>query len=151
MGLRIHFHPLVAPPADLEPFPVEMLAALLMEHGVGGGEGALNCILTDDAELAVLNERFRHRPGPTDVLAFPYTPAVDGSFVADIYVSLDRAAVQARERGESVAREVWRLFVHEALHVAGHAHETDAAEEVMSRVQEQWVERVWPQPERPGK
>lgn len=143
MGLRIHFHPLVEPPPELDPFPTETLVALLREEGVTD-EGAIHCILTADPEIASLNRRFRGASGPTDVLTFPYEPEHSDGVLGDIYVSLDRAAAQANERGEPVGREVWRLFVHGALHLAGHDHETAAADRVMRAIQENWVTRAWP-------
>ncbi len=141
MTLRIRFHPSVEPPPELIPFPGRTLAALLRAEG-REEDGEVHCVLTDDAELAALNRRFRDRSGPTDVLTFPYDPPVDG-VLGDIYVSLDRAASQAAERSEPVARETWRLFVHGALHLAGLDHDTPAAERAMRERQEAWVRRVF--------
>ena len=143
MTPRVHFHPLVALPPDLDPFPAPILIELLREEGVTES-GAVNCVLTDDAQVADLNVRFRRRDGPTDVLAFPYHPSESGGVLGDIYVSMDRAASQAEERGEPPGREVWRLFVHGALHLAGRNHDTPAAERVMREIQEIWVDRVFP-------
>lgn len=141
--LRIRFHPSVAPPPDLKPFPGAVLREMLRAEGLAD-RGEVHCVLADDAEMADLNGRFRGRTGPTDVLAFPYDPGATGGVVGDIYVSLDRAREQARERGEPVGREVWRLFVHGALHLAGRDHDSDATERAMRACQEEWVRRVFP-------
>jgi probable rRNA maturation factor len=141
--LEVHFHASVAPPPDLAHFPTEAMTTLLREAG-GPGEGAVHFVLTDDAELAALNERFRGVAGPTDVLAFPYDPAASGGVHGDVYVSLDRAREQAAERGEPAGREVWRLFVHGALHLAGHDHDTPKNDRAMRALQEAWVERAYP-------
>ena len=143
MATRIRFHASVAPPSELDPFPSRELERLLREEGTAGS-GEVHCVLTDDAEMAGLNERFRDKPGPTDVLAFPYDPAEADGALGDVYVSLERAVGQAAERGETVAREVWRLFVHGTLHLAGHEHDTPAGERRMTERQEAWVERVLP-------
>ncbi|MBW3660087.1 MAG: rRNA maturation RNase YbeY [Gemmatimonadetes bacterium] len=145
MPLRALFHASVDPPPDLEPFPVDLLASLLREEGIAD-EGEVNCVLVDDDEIASLNERFHGRVGPTDVLAFPYDPHATEGLHGDIYVSLDRAVEQAEERGEPPAREAWRLFVHGALHLAGHDHQTAAADRVMRERQEAWVELAFPGP-----
>ena len=140
MALAVHLHAIVSLPPDLAPFPARTLTDLLREAGVPD-EGEVHCILTDDAELAELNERFRGRLGPTDVLAFPYDASAGSGVHGDIYVSRDRAREQAAERGEPEGREVWRLFVHGALHLAGRDHDTDEADRVMRAAQEAWVER----------
>ena len=141
--LRIRFHPSVAPPPDLKPFPGAVLREMLRAEGVAD-RGEVHCVLADDAEIGDLNRRFRGKAGPTDVLAFPYDPATTDGVVGDIYVSLDRAREQARERGEPIGREVWRLFVHGALHLAGRDHDSDEADREMRVRQEEWVERVFP-------
>lgn len=143
MTLRIRFHPSVDPPPELIPFPASALRDLLHAEGLTG-RGEVNCVLTDDVELEELNRRFRGRSGPTDVLAFPYDPADSGGVHGDVYVSLDRARAQAAERDEPLEREIWRLFVHGALHLAGRDHDSDESERAMLAAQEEWVERVFP-------
>lgn len=140
MSLRIHFHPLVEPPSELDPFPVQTLASLLAEEGLE--VGTVNCILTNDEDLARLNEQFRAKEGPTDVLAFPYEVDRSGGVIGDIYVSIERAREQATRASESIERELCRLFVHGALHLAGYDHDTDSADRVMREKQEQWVQRA---------
>lgn len=143
MTLRIRFHPSVEPPPDLNPFPAAVLRELLRAEGVAD-RGEIHCVLTGDQEIASLNERYRSRAGPTDVLAFPYDPEASGGVLGDVYVSLDRAREQATDAGEPLGREIWRLFVHGALHLAGRDHDTDESDRAMRALQEEWVERVFP-------
>lgn len=143
MTLRIRFHPSVDPPPELTPFPASALREMLLAEGLADA-GEVNCVLTDDAELESLNRRFRGRAGPTDVLAFPYDAADSGGLIGDVYVSLDRARAQAAERDEPLEREIWRLFVHGSLHLAGRDHDTDESEDAMLAAQEDCVERVFP-------
>ena len=141
--LRIRFHPSVDPPPELKPFPGGVLRALLRAEGIAD-RGEVHCVLAGDAEVADLNHRFRGKAAATDVLAFPYDPAATDGVLGDIYVSLDRAREQAAERDEPIEREVWRLFVHGALHLAGRDHDTDESERAMLETQEEWVERAFP-------
>ena len=141
MRIRVRFHPSVAVPADLKPFPAVRLARLV-ESVWAGVEGEIHCVLTDDADLEDLNRRFRSARAPTDVLAFPYDPATAGGSLGDVYVSLPRAEAQADQRGEPVTREILRLFVHGALHLAGLDHDTPETERAMLATQEEWVARL---------
>jgi probable rRNA maturation factor len=142
MALEVRFHATAPLPPDLNAFPDEALTALLRSEGIPD-EGTIYCVLTNDDELASLNERFRGGIGPTDVLAFPYDPAKTGGIQGDIYVSIDQARTQSSERGELHGREVIRLFAHGALHLAGYDHDTKARDQAMRARQEAWVERLY--------
>ncbi len=81
-------------------------------------------MLADDATLADLNQRFKKRSGPTDVLSFPLD---EEDFLGEVYVSIDRARDQAREYDESEERETKRLVLHGLLHLLGYTHEQMAS------------------------
>jgi probable rRNA maturation factor len=76
--------------------------------------------------IAQLNERYLRHSGPTDVISFgmgrdaPGLPAV-----GDIYICAAVARRNARANGISEKRELSRLVIHGALHVAGHEHPED--------------------------
>ena len=53
--------------------------------------------LVDDEEMAELNQRYRGRPGATDVLSFSYVDEPHtGGVLGEIYVSPDEAARQSQ-------------------------------------------------------
>lgn len=112
------------------------LAALVRAALAGEGlrPGAVAIRLTGDAELRELNRRWRGIDRATDVLSFSYDeggrpagPAVNG----DLVISLDRTRAQARRFRVSPGRELARLVIHGALHLAGHDHHRDAERKVM--------------------
>ena len=72
--------------------------------------------LSDDAELAELNERFLGVAAATDVLAFP---AGEAGRVGDVAISVERAIAQG---GDDAAAELRLLAVHGLLHCLGHDH-----------------------------
>lgn len=76
-------------------------------------------MLTDDETLSDLNERFKKRQGPTDVLAFEFE---EPDFLGEVYVSFDRAHEQASDYGVSEEEEVERLVLHGLLHLLGYTH-----------------------------
>lgn len=94
------------------------------------GAGEVSVLLCDDEEIASLNQRFRGKAGPTDVLSFPdRTEGPDGCLhLGDIAVSLETAARQARGVGWDLDREVKRLLAHGILHLLGYDHEADGGE-----------------------
>ncbi len=96
------------------------------------------CLIANDAEVRRLNRQFRGKNHATDVLSFP--PAEPNGLAGDIAISIDRARMQATERGHSLADELRILMLHGALHLAGMDHETDSGE--MARAESRWRKRL---------
>lgn len=108
-------------------------------------------ILTDDVLLRRLNKQFRNRSGTTDVLSFRYedkkpTGQQPEWTHAEIYISVERARQQARERGHSLSRETVLLALHGLLHLQGHDHLTvpDARRmRAAERPHLRWLQQLW--------
>ncbi|MBW2272818.1 MAG: rRNA maturation RNase YbeY [Deltaproteobacteria bacterium] len=107
------------------------------------GRSELSVALVGDAEIAGLNEQYRGKPEPTDVLSFSLVEGdhsdYRGQLLGDVVISVDTAASQARKRHRSLDEEVARLLIHGVLHLLGHDH---AEAEERRRM---WAEqrRVW--------
>jgi len=73
-------------------------------------------IFVSDDEIKKLNKRWFGKNGPTDVITF----GEKWDEFAEIYISVDTAKRQARERGIKVWQELLRLAVHGLVHVEGY-------------------------------
>lgn len=87
--------------------------------------------IVDDPTIAALNEQYRHKQGPTDVLSFRYDDTT-----AEIVISAPRARAQSAELGHSVAQEAAWLLVHGMLHTLGWDHERSEEEARDQRAKE---------------
>lgn len=107
----------------------------------------------DDKGIQELNNKFRKKDAPTDVLSFPLfdyegesdEPIFDelSHNLGDIVISLERAMAQANEFGHSFEREVAFLVAHSMLHLLGYDHETGEEDEAdMRRRQSDIMERL---------
>jgi probable rRNA maturation factor len=99
---------------------------------------AISCLIADDAEIRRLNRQYRGKNHATDVLSFP--AATPNGLAGDIAISIDRARIQAAERGHSLTDELRILMLHGALHLAGMDHESDSGE--MARAERHWRKRL---------
>lgn len=92
----------------------------------------VSILLADDKTLAKLNETYRGKSGPTDVLSFSQiespTPSPESDCLGDIVVSLERVTAQADVYGVSTGEELLRLVTHGLLHLFGYEHENVEAE-----------------------
>ncbi len=98
-------------------------AALAADASLDATEATVAALFADDDALAALNERFRGRQGPTNVLSFPAD--ADSGFLGDIALSYDRCAAEAEVQDKTFADHVRHLIVHGVLHLIGYDHETD--------------------------
>jgi probable rRNA maturation factor len=101
---------------------------------------AVSVIFVDSRCIRRINRRYLSHDDITDVIAFPLEehPLLEG----EIYVNLDRARQQARERKLSVGNEVTRLVVHGTLHLTGYDDSRPRAAARMHMRQESYVGRL---------
>lgn len=82
--------------------------------------------VVDEAESAALNEAYRGRRGPTNVLSFPFEapPGASTGLLGDLVICAPVVAREAQEQGKP-ARAHWaHMVVHGVLHLLGYDHQT---------------------------
>lgn len=125
--------------------PLELFLARVRRE-LALGEADLTVCLVSDAEIARMNQAFRKKKGPTDVLSFPAIerrrPAIlrspgsrkihhkrrgprTLSFLGDIAIAPAVARRNAKEFGRTLPGELQILILHGILHLLGYDHETD--------------------------
>lgn len=92
-------------------------------------EGDLNIILTNDEEITSLNEKYRHKDGPTDILSFEY--GLQETVIGDIVISLDTIEEQAIDLEETFHEELIYILIHGVLHILGYDHVDDDDARIM--------------------
>ncbi|HEX6996527.1 MAG TPA: rRNA maturation RNase YbeY [Gammaproteobacteria bacterium] len=92
-----------------------------------GAARALTVRIVGEEESAALNERYRGRPGPTNVLAFPADPAAaaleaGAAPLGDLVICAPVVAREAAEQGKALEAHWAHMVVHGALHLLGYDH-----------------------------
>lgn len=88
----------------------------------------LSLVFCNDVFIQQLNNDYRQKNEPTDVLSFPievknFNPCITP--IGDIIISIDRATVQANEMQHTLILEIVILLIHGLLHLNGQTHEND--------------------------
>ena len=100
----------------------------------------VSILLTDDAEIQVLNRQYRHIDRPTDVLAFAMREGFGGDLnpqlLGDLVISVPTAQRQSTVHGHSLDIELAILTIHGTLHLLGYDHQTPEEAEIMFEKQE---------------
>jgi probable rRNA maturation factor len=135
---------------DVGPFPLRELAGFVIEQEGKPANTEASISFVDDSEIARLNETYRQKQGPTDVLSFECDGCDDGFDdseallgnsdgedaaipfeLGDIVIATDVAKRQTREFGTTLQEEVELLLTHGLLHLCGYDHIEDDEAEIM--------------------
>jgi probable rRNA maturation factor len=113
-------------------------------------EGEVALLLTSDEELAELNQRYRGKAGPTNVLSFP-AAASARPHLGDVAVAHGVCLREAAQQGKRLEHHLMHLVAHGVLHLVGYDHETDAEAETMEALERQVLQGLGaPDPYRPA-
>ena len=92
-------------------------------------------MLTNDAQMAVLNQQFRQKAVPTNVLSFP--DHQDDHYLGDIAIGYDIMTTEATATDTPVVDHFLHLLVHGILQLLGFDHMDDAEAHVMETAEKQ--------------
>ncbi len=92
--------------------------------------GELTVLLASDERLCALNQRYRGKAKPTNVLSFPARPQNDG-YLGDIALAFGVAEREAAAGRKRLTDHAAHLIVHGVLHLLGYDHETARDARVM--------------------
>ena len=122
--------------------PLELfLRRVKRELGLNQSEVTV-CLVSDKA-MAQLNQSFRKKKGPTDVLSFPAVVrkrplrvrrkssaanSATREWLGDVAISPATARRYAKNYGRDLPSELRALILHGVLHLLGYDHETDRGE-----------------------
>lgn len=93
--------------------------------------------IVDEQESADLNQRFRHKAGPTNVLSFPFEPppGVREAHLGDLVICAQVVRREAAEQGKPEADHWAHMLVHGVLHLLGYDHQDEAEAERMESLE----------------
>ena len=151
---------LAVEPDDISDYAVKVCSAAGCSHT------EINIVFIGDEKMTELNETFsfpenfssgkNNKSGSTDVLSFdlsdpPFNPPVKpgdkpGSselLEGEVYVSLDKAKIQAKEYDIPFEKEVVMLVTHGLLHLTGRIHDTPESYRAMVDETERMIAMYW--------
>jgi probable rRNA maturation factor len=114
-----------------EPLKAWVQAAVIAGAAVRPATAELTVRIVGEAESAELNEHYRGRAGPTNVLSFPFDlpPGIDTdaltempTLLGDLVICAPVVLREAAEQGKETTAHWAHLVVHGVLHLLGHDH-----------------------------
>lgn len=109
--------------------------------------------VVDEATISELNQTYRHKSGPTNVLSFPFEappglPEEEAlSMLGDIIICAQVVSREAEEQGKELQAHWAHMVVHGVLHLLGYDHLDDEEAEAMESLEIQLLsELAFPNP-----
>ena len=104
----------------------------------------LSIRIVDEAESQALNETYRQKSGPTNVLSFPCElPAgVPQTLLGDLVLCAPLVEREAAQQGKAVEAHWAHLVIHGLLHLRGFDHENEADAMVMESLEIEILARL---------
>jgi len=93
--------------------------------------------LVDVAESAELNQQYRHKTGPTNILSFPFE-APEGiamDLLGDLVICAPLIAEEARQQNKQLDQHWAHITIHGILHLLGYDHIEDQDAEEMEALE----------------
>jgi len=79
--------------------------------------------LTNNKKMKSLNNKFRKKNKPTDVLSFPFNNKfIKKSYLGDVAVSFE--IINKRSKQSNFSKEFDKMWIHGYLHLLGYSHGT---------------------------
>jgi probable rRNA maturation factor len=128
-------HPSLPNEADFQLWLQRVLAAFQEQ-------AELSIRLVDDAESAELNQRYRHKSGPTNVLSFPaQLPDIpmELPLLGDLVICAPLVEREAQAQNKPLQAHWAHLCIHGCLHLLGYDHIDAADAEEMEALEREFM------------
>jgi len=94
---------------------------------LGCPEAELSISIVGDRSIRILNREYLGRDKATNVISFAMQEgefaAINPAQLGDVVISVDTAAREAEEAGETFLGRLYFLLMHGILHITGYDHE----------------------------
>lgn len=100
--------------------------------------------IVDTEEMIALNETYRHKQGPTNVLSFPseVPDEIDNEFLGDIIICSEIVRREAQEQHKLLQEHWAHMVTHGILHLLGYDHIKDDEAEQMEQLEIQLLKQL---------
>jgi len=89
--------------------------------------------IVDEQESAELNEQYRHKSGPTNILSFPVDlpEGIELDLLGDLVICAPVLEKEALEQDKLLAHHWAHIIIHGVLHLLGYDHLDETEAELM--------------------
>ncbi len=100
--------------------------------------------LVDEAESAELNQQYRHKSGPTNILSFPFESpeGMEFDLLGDLVICTPLIHAEALQQNKKIEHHWAHITIHGVLHLLGYDHIEDHDAEQMESLEIEILSRL---------
>lgn len=112
---------------------ISWIKKIVAKYGKSVGE--IHYIFCNDDKILDVNRQFLNHDYYTDIITFDYT--IGKQLSADIFISTQTVADNARKTGTDFSTELNRVIIHGILHLCGYNDATEKEQITMRKMEDE--------------
>ena len=107
-------------------------------------EVSISFLLTSNSEIKLLNQRYRNKNKPTNVLSFPMNEKIENkNYLGDVVISCEKIIDESSEQNMKKYKYLSKMTIHGVLHLLGYKHDTDRQFNKMNSIEKNILEEMY--------
>ena len=107
-------------------------------------EISISFLLTSNSEIKLLNQKYRNKNKPTNVLSFPMNEKIENkNYLGDIVIACEKIIDESYEQNIKKYKYLSKMTIHGVLHLLGYKHDTDRQFNKMNSIEKNILEEMY--------
>tara|TARA_B100001094_G_C17547024_1_gene491884 strand:+ start:99 stop:548 length:450 start_codon:yes stop_codon:yes gene_type:complete len=107
-------------------------------------EISISFLLTSNSEIKLLNQKYRNKNKPTNVLSFPMNENIENkNYLGDVVIACEKIIDESYEQNIKKYKYLSKMTIHGVLHLLGYKHDTDRQFNKMNSIEKNILEEMY--------
>ena len=107
-------------------------------------EFSISFLLTSNSEIKLLNQRYRNKNKPTNVLSFPMNEKIENkNYLGDVVIACEKIIDESYEQNIKKYKYLSKMTIHGVLHLLGYKHDTEREFNKMNSIEKNILEEIY--------
>ena len=107
-------------------------------------EISISFLLTSNSEIKLLNQRYRNKNKPTNVLSFPMNEQIENkNYLGDVVIACEKIIDESSEQNIKKYEYLSKITIHGVLHLLGYKHDTDSQFNKMNSIEKKILKDIY--------
>ena len=107
-------------------------------------EISISFLLTSNSEIKLLNQRYRNKNKPTNVLSFPMNEKIENkNYLGDVAIACEKIIDESYKQNIKKYKYLSKMTIHGVLHLLGYKHDTERQFSKMNSIEKNILEEMY--------